>query len=304
MNAYFFRFTGRRKGAIGILHNCEQETIGADQQAAALKLYDTHQDITLIGKPVVRELTKDELQRAMDSERWSPVTFNGWQSNGYMDPLIFNSTQLRQICGDSATFADAARCAGIALAVHHKRKEFDVWPWPTDDVSLHEKALTAYFEQRKIPSWTTRPEIAPGCQTIAQLVAKHGGTDALAGCSDLADLVRSTQLVGSYNEFDAEKFIARARSFNRLRWYNTGNPNNGGDVFRYRIGWEGSHVVYITLSLYGDNKVLNDKLTHFRPYGAAEFKSDCQQLGHVTKADENYCHEEDEHSVRWRLWWD
>lgn len=55
---FTFKFRGRRKGAIGIFHDCEMTAIATDERAAALKLYDTHEHITLHGKPIVKPVTK------------------------------------------------------------------------------------------------------------------------------------------------------------------------------------------------------------------------------------------------------
>lgn len=46
---FTFKFHGRQKGAIGIFHDCEQTTVAANEREAALKLYDTHEHITLKG---------------------------------------------------------------------------------------------------------------------------------------------------------------------------------------------------------------------------------------------------------------
>lgn len=54
---FTFKFQGRRKGAIGIFHECEQVTIAADERAAAFKLYETHEHITLKGKPTQEEIS-------------------------------------------------------------------------------------------------------------------------------------------------------------------------------------------------------------------------------------------------------
>lgn len=53
---FTFKFHGRQKGAIGIFHDCEQSVIATDQRAAAFKLYDTHEHITLRGKPQQEEI--------------------------------------------------------------------------------------------------------------------------------------------------------------------------------------------------------------------------------------------------------
>lgn len=51
---FTFTFTARRKGSLGRLIDCEDTTVAKDESAAALKLYEKWERITLHGKPKVK----------------------------------------------------------------------------------------------------------------------------------------------------------------------------------------------------------------------------------------------------------
>ena len=47
MRLYRMIFQGRQVGAIGSMHTCAETVEAEDQQAAELKLYDTHEHISI-----------------------------------------------------------------------------------------------------------------------------------------------------------------------------------------------------------------------------------------------------------------
>lgn len=234
--------------------------------------------------------------------KWFPVEFKGWACNGSVDPLIRNTEHLRAICnGDPAELAECARWCAIAM------QAADNWPYKAEPVALVEETLAKWFAGgNRRHGWATRKEITPGAKTIAQVIAQHGGTDSRAGCENSTDLARATELIGSYNEFDAAKFISELRGFNLRQYYNPGNPNNGGDLFKYHVGWECSHVVYIRLSTPSrlTCRALNSGGDQWRNYSPIDFIARCSGLAHNTKADESALCEQDQHGITWRLWWD
>jgi len=60
MKSYTFTFIGRSKKFGGIIGECEQTVYADNENQAAFKLYDTHQDIILRNPPKVSEYQIDE----------------------------------------------------------------------------------------------------------------------------------------------------------------------------------------------------------------------------------------------------
>lgn len=238
-----------------------------------------------------------------------------WKCNGGINPLIRSSDQLRQVTG--AEWREACRWAAIHLHTYHlgglPERAAAIMEKGGDWSSLPENELEQiarrFLAQRLEPRWMKYPPIAMGktgqtLHTIAQVVAVHGGTDSRAKCHDLADLLKSIELVGSYNEFRADNAVKEFRKFNLARYYNPNNPNNGGDLFEYWIGWEGSLAIYIGCSFYCGCKALSNDYREEFDVTPDEFRHWSEQLGRKLLADENSINEDRKEYLTWRLWWD
>jgi hypothetical protein len=68
-------------------------------------------------------------------------------------------------------------------------------------------------------------------------------------------------------------------------------------------GWEGSDVVYVEFNATSGHE-RNAATTHRRKLTAAQFRSDRQTVGDLTRADENHPVAADDGRVTWRIWWD
>jgi hypothetical protein len=244
-----------------------------------------------------------------------PIAVTQWQSNGSINPLIRTDAQLRAVAGHqyrsaihSAAVAISHRFQGLVtpdLLTLAGRPFTDDEAWTDGECST---LFAAYLECTSQPFWMSRKALATikgkAAYTTAQLLAIAGNLNCRAECCDYADLRRCFQLSGSFNEFDAEKAVRHFGSFNAPQYYNDNNPNNGKDAFKYKFGFECSMVVYIQAVFYGGLKVITPGGEHYAPVTPDDFKSQCEQLGNVLDADENFVESEDSAAVTWRLWWD
>jgi hypothetical protein len=214
--------------------------------------------------------------------------------------MIRSVSELRKVCRDDADFAEAVRFAGIDLQVHAKAN-IDNWT-PT-------RILAEYFQFRATPHWqrvtrTWNPE----AKTIAQLVAVHGGTDSLAKAADCDDLIAAVKLIGDYNDFDPDRVKRAFSLYRQRRYYGGNNPNTGGDLFDYWVGWECSTVIYVAMSTYGHSKRLTGDGKAWLPYGVEEFRSDMKGIEAICGPDESSEVEFTAHSqgfhIKHRFWWD
>lgn len=193
-----------------------------------------------------------------------PVVVEKWCCNGCVNPLIRNLEHLREVAG-----------LDIDEALRWMRIETKC-----PDSASAEDTFRAWICARK-SGWRFRQDLAPGCKTIAQLVAKFGGIDSKARCADLWDLIRCFGLIGSYNDFDAAKAALCFQDHNRWAFYNPNNPNNCRDAYGYYIAWEGSHAVYVTY-LTGPRYVLTPDRKHYYSWEDLDFQRDCGALAKAT----------------------
>ena len=57
MQRYTYRFWGRVKGALGVHYKITTAVVEAEsEEKASLKLYDTYEHISVIGKPVIEDI--------------------------------------------------------------------------------------------------------------------------------------------------------------------------------------------------------------------------------------------------------
>ena len=122
---------------------------------------------------------------------WKPIEGISWRCNGGINPLILNHEQLVAIAGDELN--EAMRWVRIHCECFHVSVEPDATP---------QAIFAAYRASRH--RYGKPGGYLPGISTVAQFVAKHGGTDSRPKCACLDDLLCCFDLCGSYNGFDAD----------------------------------------------------------------------------------------------------
>ncbi len=241
-----------------------------------------------------------------------PVTkieIPGWVCNGSINPLIRSEAELLKVITGTVTdgsvdeaFDEAVRWTKIHMQCHTSRELWDVWEKQTPSYILSE-----YFKMRAVPLWKTIERKAPFTMeiaTIAQMVAKHGGTDSRAAARDFEDLLQCLTLVGQYNDFEPVDVRSVLQEVNRKQFYNPSNPNNGKDIFKYHVAWEGSFALYVTMSPMFDKRVLTPDWRGWEPYDAASFDADMQVVKEAGGPDEFDLTSETETRRTYRFWWD
>jgi hypothetical protein len=216
---------------------------------------------------------------------WEPIEGISWRCNGGINPLILNYEQLAAIAGDE--LHEALRWALITVESRGDK---------TAAIGTPAMLLAEY---RRCERRWHGPDYLPGICTVAQFIARHGGTDSRAKCTCLADLLRCFELCGSYNHFDADVAKAAFQTFHALAYCNANNPNNGRDAFQYDFAWEGSHAVYITARWHYPLRIMDADCRQWREMPRDEFNLRCQVLARKLRADESDATEDG-----WRLWWD
>ena len=56
MQRYMYRFWGRVKGALGVCYQITAMVEAESEEKASLKLWDTYEHISVIGKPVIDDI--------------------------------------------------------------------------------------------------------------------------------------------------------------------------------------------------------------------------------------------------------
>jgi len=229
---------------------------------------------------------------------WTPIENIQWRCNGGINPLIQSLEAFKAISGHEPD--EAIR--RLKIEAEFRQRGFFDEKQATKAGELTPDQAWHFLET--LPRYRKRKDILPGISTTAQLLTKHGNLDCRAGCRDVKDLLRCVDLVGSYNDHDAELARRTIERFNRMLYYNDNNPNNTNDLFHYQFGWEGSHVIYVELRHHGKSKVLRDDFRAWRDYKVIEFKADCMTAGELMKADESNIVDENDFAAQWRWWWD
>lgn len=240
------------------------------------------------------------------------IEITNWKCNGSIHPLIGSVDRLKQIA--VGEYDEAVRWAAIHLDTYHKEYVKEHYPrvrslfkdcgeWSSVPPHEMDRIVQTFMVFRNIPFWKNGPEIASGCRTTAQLLAKHGNTDCLAACNDFEDLVQCFCLTGQYNNFDPLK---ASKVFGRLgklrRYYGAWNPNSGNELIDFKFGNEGSTVVYARLPGSKAMVISNREMTEADDFTPDDFKRMCVGVGRDSLADESDWVDGD--GGWWRFWWD
>lgn len=231
-----------------------------------------------------------------------------------INPMLRTVAEIREVAG--AEFPEAARWAAIHLHTYKRpglpagvaaiMEKGGDW-LKVDDYAL-QVCVESYLQDRATPSWQKQPPLATikgkEFRTPAQFLAIYGSTESCCVCYGLSDLLQTLSFVGSYNNFDVSRALVELGRFNRLHYYNPGNPNNGGDAFTYHFAWEGTHALYIDCNTHCGLKVLSGNRKQWRTYTLEDFARDCAELGGILNADESWTTEKRDEWLTWRLWWD
>lgn len=231
-----------------------------------------------------------------------PVKIENWRCNGTINPLIREYPQLCKIAGPE--LPEALRWCSIAMeCYYHEGKSLT----PEEAAKLTNQQGAALFYswyQHSHRLINRGPEIMPGIQTTAQLLAKHGNLYCLAECVDCIDLCKAISLTRGYNDFDPQAVSLEFGRFNLARIYPTDNPNAGRDAFKYYYGCECSAVIYIEANFRYGLRVMDRAWQHWTELDPQTFGVMVKELGRRCRADECNQSEETECSATWRLWWD
>lgn len=108
--------------------------------------------------------------------------------------------------------------------------------------------------------------------------------------------------IDQYNEFEAGSVLDALDEIDRLlpkRYFNPGNPNNGGRSFKISVGREGSPVIYIEMYEYEEFDALTEDT----------LKAVCQEMTVIGRADESDYEVEPlggfgGRKITFRFWWD
>lgn len=132
-------------------------------------------------------------------------------------------------------------------------------------------------------------------------------------CEDLTDAIRCIEIIKSYNEFDAHRIKTCMRDIlNIQQWYSSDNCNNGKSPFRFKVGREGSPVLYVEWVKYGTTNVIKERHgadVEYGEYTVEEFTTTMQTLSNAMLADE-FNIEKQEYGngahqyFTARFWWD
>jgi hypothetical protein len=179
-----------------------------------------------------------------------------WKSNGRIHPLIRSWDECDWVIDNTQDKPEVSKREARSwarIAMEHTLKHL-IKPTYTDVTNA--SSIDGYFDLASRPFWDIpSPSYpwSPWLKTIAQMVAKHGGTNSRAKCHDVWDLKQCIELVGDYNDHKWRDSVRAVGSVNRMRVYpdqhgRLWNPNDGGDLYDWEIAWEGSHAIYCRAS--------------------------------------------------------
>lgn len=170
-------------------------------------------------------------------------------------------------------------------------------------------------------------------ETAAQLMTAIGygdsnnlavrSLDYCVKCEDFKDLKSCLKIIGSYNDFDAERIIKSAVwPLNLQHYLNEGNQNNGKQLFEFHIAREYSPAFYVKYNGKYNCWVITDRepaeatetqpageILYFEEYTEADFTERMSRLSKEIGADEfsiktEYTYSSGENCLIARFWWD
>jgi hypothetical protein len=107
----------------------------------------------------------------------------------------------------------------------------------------------------------------------------------------------------AYNEFTAQDLEKLVEQVNRLippmRFPNPENPNNGLPHHRFKIGNEGSRVIYLIIRKFYLKPEFQGRRIDY-----AELARQLENLGREAHASECHVVVDDEYEFTYRFWWD
>jgi hypothetical protein len=128
--------------------------------------------------------------------------------------------------------------------------------------------------------------------------------DFQCSCDSFEDFKKCLKIINQYNEFDADEIIASCSKYlNLRRFYRDGNPNNGNDMYSFKIAREGSVAFYVECYLYpSGNHVLGLSEVPI-PFTKEDFMHGMKAVEKASLADE-FSIEDNGHSLSARFWLD
>lgn len=170
-------------------------------------------------------------------------------------------------------------------------------------------------------------------KTAAQLMTAIGygdsqnlpvrSLDYCVKCEDFEDLKACFDIIGSYNEFDAERIKKYTNWRLSIQHYlNTANPNNGKPLFDFHIAREHSPAFYVKYNGKYNNFYIKDRedveatetqppgqILYFEEYTEDDFRENMQLIANQIGADEfdiktEYTYNTGENCLTARFWFD